>query len=553
MTEFYTLKCGCQFPITNEKKVDLKDGIPSIEIDFEKLSLNCIETYGLLATGKTLGVFQLEKILGQTWSKKLEPVDIEEVAALISILRPGTLKSKMENANGKMVSMTQHFIDRKHFREEFEPIDESISEITQPTYSIIVYQEQAMKIAQKVAGFNLQQADQLRKAMGKKDAALMAKVRIQFIEGCKVTGIITDEKANEIFDIIEKSNRYSFNASHAYGYGLITIWSAYMKSHFPHIFFESSLLNSDNKADYKEEVNLLINDGKLFGMSFAPPSILNPHANFQLSGLTIEFGLSNISGIGEKYIAHVNESIKIVEEKLNKKFNELSWFEILFFFSPLIKSNVMKNLVSVGAFSHIPMYRRYMLFELNKFDIMTEREIEWIKNSIITNIQLNNLQRAIEKLLIQQEIKITDKRKIKLVDVLKTLQTPPNELKDSEEWISNVEQSLMGVELTCSKLDACNTSMGNCKCAEFDKADLKNYTIAATIAKVGEYRPKQGVLKGQTMAYITLSDSTGSCEGVAFPAKYKELDFLLFEGNTVCVTGKKTDSGSLQINNVTQI
>lgn len=671
MTEYFTMDCGCRFPISNEVKKDLGDGIPSLEINFDEINLQCPKTYELLASGKTLGVFQLEKSLGQGWSKRLVPINIEEIAALISILRPGTLQAKLD---GK--SMSQHYVDRKHLREEFEPIDESIRDITNETYSIIIFQEESMLIAQRVAGFNLQQADQLRKAMGKKDAELMAKTRIEFIDGCKTVGIISDEKANEIFDIIEKSNRYSFNKcvtldttvyvkdgcktlqtlqvgefvnspdgwvkvidkidtgekmvyeteldsgktikctmdhkflcengeilplhriiihnykivcegtidyisdveylglqktcditvdskrhlyyandivtsnSHAVGYGLITHLSSYFKSHFPKIFFTSYLINSDNKADFKDEVSLLVNDAKFFGMNFKTPSIISPHENFSLNGLTIEFGLSNISGVGEKYIGKVHESISIVETKLNKKFCDLSWFEILIFFSPLIKSNVFKAFVSVGVFSHLPIYRRYMLFEVTKLETLTERELNWA----IDNLNdIKSLESLIELLLAQTTIKITDKRKEKLLDTLKTIRNPPNELKDSEEWISNIEQNLLGVEITCSKLDSCNTSMGNCTCAEFDKADLKEFRIAAKVSKLSEYRPKDGKLKGQTMAYITLNDSTGSCEAVVFPEKYTELDFLLFEGNTLCVTGKKTNSGSLQINKVIQI
>lgn len=550
VNNFYCMPCGCRFPILNEKKRDLGDGIPPIEIDYYNIRLDCPLVYKLFASGKTLGVFQLEKSLGQGWSKRLQPVNENEISDLIAAIRPGTLKSKAENSEGKMISMTKHLVDRKHLREEFEPIHESIKDITEPTYSVIVYQEQAMRIAQRIAGFNLQQADQLRKAMGKKDAALMAKVRIEFLEGCKKAGIVSDEKANEIFDIIEKSNRYAFNLSHSISYSMLSYCSAYAKAHFPKIFFDSYLYNSDNKADWKEEVNSLVNDGKYFGMNFSAPTILSPKENFDVFDCTISFGLGNISGVGEKYVNTIREKIKLAEQELNKKIQDMTWFEILVFLSTQIKSNVIKNIISVGGFSHLCMYRKYMLFELNKFETLTDREIVWIKNH---SKNISNLENAIESLLEQKEVKITARREEKLLDVLKTIKNPPNELKDCEEWISNAEKNLLGTEITCSKLDVCNTSMGNCKCSEFDKADFKEFRIAATISSLSEYRPKDGSLKGKTMAYITLADSSGSCEAVVFPNKYEELNFLLFSGNTVCVVGKKTNSGSLQINNVTQI
>ena len=163
---------------------------------------NCEKTWALFAEGKTKGVFQLESNLGRSWSKKLAPSNLEELSALIAIIRPGCLKAYVD---GK--SMTQHFIDRKHGREEITYLHESLEEVLKPTYGVLVYQEQSMRIAQKVAGFNLQEADVLRKAIGKKKADLMAKVKKSFIEGAKRVGIVNEQEADEIFSWIEKSSR----------------------------------------------------------------------------------------------------------------------------------------------------------------------------------------------------------------------------------------------------------------------------------------------------------------------------------------------------------
>ncbi len=542
MTKVFTMECGCKFPISDEEKVDLLDGIPSIEVDYENLNLNCPKTYELLASGKTLGVFQLEQSLGQGWSKRLEPSNLDEVAALTAILRPGCLKSKLD---GK--SMTQHFIDRKHMREECVSIHEVIDDVTKLTYHIIVYQEQSMKIVQIVALFTLQQADKLRKAMGKKDAALMAKTRIEFLECAKKAGIVSEDKAIEIFDIIEKSNRYSFNASHSYSYGKVTLWSAYMKAHFPNVFFDAFLSNADNKADSKEEIADLVNDARYFGFSFETPDIFKLNENFTIKGKVITFGIGNVSKVGDKKVEEVKHSIVAAQMELNKQFHNFTWFEILTQLSTRINSEVFQNLISVGAFRQIPMYRRQMLFEFNKFKTLTEREVNFIKS------KATDLHGAINLLLNQTDIKITSNRIEKLKSVQKTLENPPNELKDDEDWIANVEKNLLGIEITCSKLDKCNAGIGNCKCAEFDKFDIPQYNIVASVAKISEYRPKEGSLKGKCMAYITINDETGSCECVAFPATYKEFEHLLFEGNTLYIIGTKSKSGSLQIKKVNQI
>ena len=169
-------------------------------------NFNCEKTWNLFAEGKTKGIFQLESNLGKSWAKKVEPKNVEELAALISLIRPGTLKAI---SDGK--SMAQHYVDRKHGRDKVVYLHESLADILKSTYGVILYQEQAMLIAQKLAGFNLQEADDLRKAIGKKKADLMIKIKEKFISGCAKTKLVTEEIAQEIFSWIEKSSRYSFN------------------------------------------------------------------------------------------------------------------------------------------------------------------------------------------------------------------------------------------------------------------------------------------------------------------------------------------------------
>ena len=207
------------------------------------------KTWQLFADGKTKGVFQLESNLGKSWSKKLSPNNIEELSALIAIIRPGCLKAFVD---GK--SMTQHFIDRKHGREEVTYLHDSLEEILAPTYGVLVYQEQSMRIAQKIAGFNLEEADELRKAIGKKKADLMAKVKKKFIAGAKKVGTVNKEEAEEIFGWIQASARYAFNKSHSISYAVCSYWSAFQKSHNTEQFFLSYLYYANEKQDPHREV-----------------------------------------------------------------------------------------------------------------------------------------------------------------------------------------------------------------------------------------------------------------------------------------------------------
>ena len=214
---------------------------------FEPLELGFEDekAWNLICSGKTKGVFQLESNLGKSWAKRVQPKNIEELSALISIIRPGTLKAIVD---GK--SMTQHYVDRKNGVQEITYLHPSLEPILKGTQGVLVYQEQSMQIAQQLAGFNLQEADNLRKAIGKKKADLMAQVKKAFLEGAANKEIVTNEEAQEIFGWIEKSSRYAFNKSHAVSYAVCAYWSAFCKAHHQLEFYCNYLIYSkgDNQC-----------------------------------------------------------------------------------------------------------------------------------------------------------------------------------------------------------------------------------------------------------------------------------------------------------------
>jgi len=165
------------------------------------------KTWDLICDGNTKGVFQLESKLGSGWAKRAKPRNINELSDLIAIIRPGTLDSIV---NGK--SMTRHYVDRKSGKDEIEYLHDALEPILKNTQGVLVYQEQAMRIAIDIAGFSETEADSLRKAVGKKDAALMKQVKEKFIIGAVSKGVVGEEDAYKIFDLIQASARYSFNA-----------------------------------------------------------------------------------------------------------------------------------------------------------------------------------------------------------------------------------------------------------------------------------------------------------------------------------------------------
>ena len=183
--------CGCSF--------DIVDNHIIYNPDIETLPLSCEATWDMICEGNTKGIFQLESQLGQSMSERVKPRTIEELSDLIAIIRPGCMEAIVD---GK--SLTQHYIDRKHGIDPVEYFHDALKPILSSTYGILVYQEQALLIARDIGGFDLQEADILRKAIGKKNVSLMTTLRKQFIDKAEKKGTVTKNQAKEIFGWIEK-------------------------------------------------------------------------------------------------------------------------------------------------------------------------------------------------------------------------------------------------------------------------------------------------------------------------------------------------------------
>lgn len=359
MSYKYRQDCGCEFPINYEeilnifpdrsvdeslKHFDSLNIIPPLEWDIEA-SPDCPIVWDMLGKGLTKGIFQLETPLGRQWTKKLKPTCIEHLGALGSILRPGCLRAVDENN----ISMTEHYCRRKNGEEEVPSYHPVYDEIVKKTYGALIYQEQALEIAKRIAGFTLQEADGLRKAIGKKLAEEMAKCEKMFIEGVARCKIVSIEQGAEIFEWIKKSQRYSFNKSHAISYGIDGYWSAYGKAHMPVEFFTASLRGAHEKQDPRKEMAELINEAKLMDIEVFTPDLRDLQRTFSTDGLVIKFGLQDIKGIGEAQVNKLIETVRESEISFSKKLNDWSWYEFLVHISGKLTENMMTRLISVGA------------------------------------------------------------------------------------------------------------------------------------------------------------------------------------------------------------
>lgn len=322
------------------------------KFNINNIPLNCPAVWRLISGGHTVGVFQLETKLGQDWSKRVKPDSLEELAALTALLRPGPLEA----------GMTQDYVDIKFGRKKNSYLHPALKPILEPTFGCLVYQEQAIRIATDLAGLSPESADELRKAIGKKNPELMAKVKAKFVKGAQGYGNIARGIAEEIFGWIEKCQRYSFNKSHAISYGMIAYQTAWLKCHFPHEFFTSYLTYSQYKGDPKEEIYKLVQDARLFGVDIIPPDIRRGNIHFNMIEKPqkgVAFGLAHVRGVGASAIQKI-----VVAAKETPGTGSLETWGNFLSAVPEFHRNVGIALIKSGACDCYNMERSQMVREL---------------------------------------------------------------------------------------------------------------------------------------------------------------------------------------------
>ncbi|MDP4491069.1 DNA polymerase III subunit alpha [Vibrio sp. AH4] len=322
-----------------------KAGKPPVRI--EAIPLDDARSFRNLQDAKTTAVFQLESRGMKELIKRLQPDCFEDIIALVALFRPGPLQS----------GMVDNFIDRKHGREAISYPDEkwqheSLKEILEPTYGIILYQEQVMQIAQVLSGYTLGGADMLRRAMGKKKPEEMAKQRAVFQEGAENNGV-DGELAMKIFDLVEKFAGYGFNKSHSAAYALVSYQTLWLKTHYPAEFM-AAVMTAD--MDNTEKVVGLVDECKNMGLTVLPPDINSGLYRFNVDDNgAIVYGIGAIKGVGEG-------PIEAILEARNKD----GYFKDLFDFCARIdlkkvNKRVIEKLILAGALDRLGPHRAAMM------------------------------------------------------------------------------------------------------------------------------------------------------------------------------------------------
>ncbi|ROT31202.1 DNA polymerase III subunit alpha [Micromonospora sp. HM5-17] len=311
----------------------------------EELPLDDKPTYELLARGDTLGVFQLDGGPMRALLRSMAPDNFEDISAVLALYRPGPMGANAHN----------EYADRKNNRKPVVPIHpelaEPLADILGDTYGLIVYQEQVMAIAQKLAGYSLGQADLLRRAMGKKKKEILDKEFVPFSQGMREKGY-SDDAIKTLWDILVPFSDYAFNKAHTAGYGLVSYWTAYLKANYPAEYM-SALLTS--VGDDKDKSAVYLAECRRMGIKVLPPDVNESNARFAAVGADIRFGLGAIRNVG----ANVVEAIRRARKEKGK-FTD--FYDFLRKVDAVVcNKRTIESLIKAGAFDSLGHSRKGLL------------------------------------------------------------------------------------------------------------------------------------------------------------------------------------------------
>jgi DNA polymerase III subunit alpha len=455
------------------------------QLDLETLALDDAATYQLFARADTTAIFQFESHGMRDILRRYQPTRLEDLTALNALYRPGPIQG----------GMIDDFIARKHGKKKVAYDLPELKEILEETYGVILYQEQVMQIANRLAGFSLGEADILRRAMGKKNREEMAAQREKFLNGCAVNKVPA-KKAERIFDLMAEFAGYGFNKSHSCAYALLAYQTAWLKTHYP-VEFMAALLTSE--TGNTEKVVKYIHEARGMGITVLPPDVNTSDVDFTPVGEQIRFGLRAIKNVGENTVRGILEA----RQKLGK-FRSI--FELCDSADPrLLNRRVLESLVKAGALDSFGA-RRAQLYAA--IDRAMERGQKIQRDSASTQHGLfAGGSGAAGHAPLEPE------------------------LPDAEEWpeyelLAN-EFATLGFYISGHPLDKYSARLKELKAVELAAVEgRRNGEDVAIGALVSSMRPMRS-RKGDRWAILNLQDMTGQLEALVFPEAFARLEALL--------------------------
>jgi DNA polymerase-3 subunit alpha len=471
--------------------------VHKVSIVPEEIPLDDEKTFELFQRGDTTGVFQLESAGMKRYLKDLKPTVFEDIVAMVALYRPGPMQ------------FIGDFIARKHGEKEITYPHDSMKNALENTYGILVYQEQVMQISKEVCGFTGGEADTLRKAIGKKNAELMAKMKDKMIEGGQTHSNIPQTLMEKFWKQLEDFAAYCFNKSHAACYGLISYWTAYLKAHYPDAFM-AALMTSD--ADDIDRLAIEINECRHMGIQVLLPDINESYAEFAIvpGKNQIRFGMSAIKNVG---VGAVEEILRARDE--GGKFNDLMDF-VQRVDTRKVNRKVWESLIKSGGFDSLDLNRSDMLYNLDAI-LALGSKLQKDKETNQADL-FGGIDSAAPSLAPQFKY-----------------EKAPEQIKEQEMLL--FERELLGLYLSKHPLDGFDHYLEE-KALPINQInntmDSKNVTVGGVVTAIRSINTKNG----SRMAFVKIEDKTGECEVVVFPGVYEKLNSVWEQDRVVLVKGR---------------
>lgn len=467
--------------------------------DIEAIDLEDKNVFEFISRGETTGVFQLESSGMIDLCKRIAPGSIDDISAINALYRPGPLES----------GMVDEFIEIKHGRKLTQYPFPTLEPVLKDTYGVIIYQEQVMNVARIVAGYTLGQADMLRRAMGKKKADEMAHHRQIFLKGAEERGYNTD-KANDLFDKMEKFAEYGFNKSHAVAYSVISYQTAFLKNYYPSQFF-AALLSSE--LGNMDKITQYISDAKHFEIDVLPPDINESIWQFNVIGRNIRFAMGAIKNVGGNAVIEI-----IREREANGPYTGfINFCERVNL--KVINSRVFESLIKVGAFDSCEKLNRKTILENLEMILAYCKKRQ--EEATLGLVSLFDMEDTIDQ---TAETNLD----IQIVKDFENL-----------EMLSH-EAELMGIYISGHPLDRYSSMMKEMSSMPITQVqDFLGSDQKRTMTLAGQITAKKVILtkKGDKMCFATLEDLSGKIECIVFPRAFTEFETLLNSDSPVLVEG----------------
>jgi DNA polymerase-3 subunit alpha len=476
-----------------------------VEIDWTKIPTNEEKTMQLFADGRTEAIFQFESSGMADMCRRLKPKELEDLSALNALYRPGPLDG----------GMIDDFIDRHRGIKTTEYLLPEMEDILGNTFGVLVYQEQIMQLAQKLAGYSLGQADLMRRAMGKKKIAEMAVHEQTFVDGA-VANKIAKKTAKEIFDLMAKFADYGFNRSHSMAYAVLAFQTAYLKAHYPAYFYSAVL---SHEADDSAKVYKYATELKTMGLELLPPDVNESGEGFTPVDETVRYGLTAIKGLGESSVRSIVEA------------RESGRFTSLFDFcgrvgTAAVNRRALESLISAGAFD----------------SLMPEETTsgEWrAKNFSAIDQALSHGQRAAEDRMMGQSG----------LFAVAAGETPPDEaLPDVPAWpqdeVARREKLAVGFYLSAHPLDNYKSILAGMRLRNI--SEFQNLEADQTVKLAGMISGLQvrTSKRGNRFAQFRFEDRSGGLKGVLLGENFNKLSHLLADDGLFIAEGNiKVEEG----------